>query len=166
MQGSGSQTKKGVQFSLATKFTPGIPPNVQAEERPPLLVGGVDPASRPAGLTLRSSVTFATSNSSPVPVPVESKGGANASRNPVRSTLLWRPAPLLCKRLNVPVSTTSSVKWVAKADPRTGHRKAGIAQQKLFGPSGKFVADSSAADQPKVRCLLAAVACYPISSTE
>lgn len=147
-EGAG-QRSEGLQFSLANKFT-SESLSVRAEEdaRPP--AGGVDPSSRPAGLTLRTPATPGTSTSSSS-APAGKSRGTDTGQTPVRSTLDWTPAPLLCKRLNVPVPRASSAKdWAAKDGSQIGRGSTAAAvEQGILGLS-RFVPDSSASNRPKV----------------
>ena len=131
---------------------------MQAEDDPVAPVGGVDPASRPAGLTLRTPTALGASSSTSSPKASEHENrGTEKVRDPERSTFAWTPAPLLCRRLNVPVPKVSSlIDWAAKSGPPAG-RGAAVAtapQQDLLGSLGKFVPEVSAPRHPKVRCCM------------
>lgn len=147
MQESSSQPSEGLRFSLTSKFTSEKPPGAKAGDALVQVGGGVDPASRPAGLTLRTpATTDASAKSPPVPTLAETRAGAEAGKEPVRRTVDWAPAPLLCKRLNVPVPKTSSAFWAMK-----GGGAAEPAEHGVPASLSKFVPESSASSQPKVR---------------
>lgn len=112
---------------------------------------GVDPASRPAGLTLRTpAATDASKELSSLAALEGMRGGAVVEKHPVRRTIDWTPAPLLCKRLNVPVPKTSSAgNWAMN-----GGGAAAAAEHGVPASLRKFVPDSSAASLPKVCFLL------------
>lgn len=145
-QESADQRQEGPQFSLANKFTSENTSSVQAQTEPLVPVGGVDPASRPAGLSFPTPIASGNSATSPSPAAsAASMGGLDLGEKPVRSTFAWRPAPLLCKRLNVPVPKDD---MAPMGGPHTGGASS-ASDQGLLGPLGKFVPDSSAV-QPKV----------------
>lgn len=148
MQESSSQPSQGLRFSLASKFTSETPSGAKAGDAPVQVVGGVDPTSRPAGLTLRTPATTDASTKSPsVPALAETRGGAEVGKDPVRRTIDWAPAPLLCKRLNVPVpKSASAVDWAMKGGGAASPAKHGVPASLT-----KFVPESSASGQPKVR---------------
>lgn len=147
MQEGSSEPSEGLRFSLASKFTSENPPGAKAGDALVQVVGGVDPASRPAGLTLRTSATTDTSKKSSSVPALESNSGAAVGKNPVRRTVDWTPAPLLCKRLNVPVPKASSAAdWAMK-----GGGAAAPAEHEVLASLRKFVSESSASSLPKVR---------------
>lgn len=75
-----------------------------------------------------------------------------AGRHPVRLTLPWKPAPLLCKRLNIPVPTASAeLNWARKDRLFDGNNASPPPEQDHFQSMRKFVPDSSAARPRKVR---------------
>lgn len=159
MQESVRQRKEGLQFNLAIKFTSETA-SLQPDEHPVLPVGDGDSTRRAAGLSLRAPATLGASTTpSSASTPEGKKGGADAERKPVRSTLAWQPAPLLCKRLNVPVPRDlCGLDWTASRGPQGGRGAASGAEQDLLGPLGNFVVDSSASSQPKV-CYAIACCC-------
>lgn len=147
MQEDSSQPSEGLRFSLASKFTSEKPVVAKANDALVQVVGGVDPASRPAGLTLRTpATTDPSTRSSSVPALGESSSGAEVDRKPVRRTIDWTPTPLLCKRLNVPVPKASST-----ADWTIMGGDAATPVQDVPAPLRKFVPESSASSLPKVR---------------
>lgn len=149
-QESTDQQQEDLQFSLANKFTPENTSNVQAQTDPLFPVSGVKPASRPAGLSFRTpAVSGVSATSSSPAASAEKMDGVDRGQQPVRSTFAWMPAPLLCKRLNVPVPKDDRTRV---GGPHTGGTSS--ASEGLLGPLGKFVPDSSAV-QPKVcRCFV------------
>lgn len=66
-------------------------------------------------------------------------------QHPVRSTLPWRPAPLLCKRLNVPVPSTPGEFDPARKDGLIGAKMAFTQGQAARESMSKFVPESSGA---------------------
>lgn len=154
-QENADHSKEGVQFSLAIKFTSEKPRNVQTEEDPVATVSGDDPSSRPAGLSLRTPVPLGSYSSRSSPkAPEHESRETEKVRDPERSTLAWTPAPLLCRRLNVPVPKVSAlIDWATKSGPRAGRGAAAATapQQDVPGSLGKFVPEVAAPKQPKVR---------------
>lgn len=140
---------------MASKFTSEKPQGVQAEDDPVAPVGGVNPASRPAGLTLRTPTALGASSRSSPKAPEPEIRGTGKIRDPERSTLAWTPAPLLCRRLNVPVPKISSlIDWATKSGPHAGRGAVAAPQQDLLGSRGNFVSEVSAPIHPKVRCYM------------
>lgn len=82
---------------LASKFTPETCHMADSST-------GLPPAARPAGLSLGKprSVHGKIASSYAVASP-DVRQTSELPFKPSRSTSSWRPAPLLCKRLNVPV---------------------------------------------------------------
>ncbi|CAM9131081.1 unnamed protein product [Ectocarpus sp. 13 AM-2016] len=158
-QGSSSQQSEGLPFTLATKFTSETPAASNSDEPQDQVAGIVDPTSRPAGLTLRRPASTDTLNkASTATVSVDKSCKTEVELNPVRRTVDWIPAPLLCKRFNVPVPKTSSssLEWTTK-----GGRPAG-AEEEALGPLTKFVPDSSAINQPQIPLLKGLEQRHPI----
>lgn len=141
LQEDTNQQSEGLRFSLASKFTPGRPGGGKADDARFQVAGGVDPASRPAGLTLRSPATNGLNTSSTTTASKDIDTGAEVVRNPVRRTIDWVPSPLLCKRLNVPVPKSSSaINW---GGLQAGHGAAAAPGEDLVGSLKKFVRGSS-----------------------
>lgn len=155
MQESFNQRSQGLSFSLANKFTSSKKQaDAKADDAPVHPVGGVDPASRPAGLTIRTPATSDSSNkASTASTSTENNIRAGVGQNPVRRTIDWIPSALLCKRLNVPVSKAASaamgraIKGGLQADRGT---TASATEQDVLGSLRQFVPESSASGQPKV----------------
>lgn len=148
MQEGSNQPSDGLRFSLASKFTSETPPGATSGDAVVQVMGLVNPASHPAGLTLRTPAsTDASKQSSSVPASEVTRGGAEVKKIPVRRTIDWTPAPLLCKRLNVPVPKASSTAdWATK-----GGGAAASAERGIPSSLRKFVPESSASSLPKVR---------------
>lgn len=148
-QDSQNPGEKGIHFNLASKFTSGAPRTALGDEGSVLAVGGVDPSSRPAGLSVRTPTAAGNGGGSSSALVTEGKmRSAALARNPSRSTRAWRPAPLLCKRLNVPVPKSAlGTGWAAEGGATSA---GGAPEQDLVGPRGKFVSTSSATNLPKV----------------
>ncbi len=71
-----------------------------------------------AGPTTSHSLSISTMSGGPHVPTVEKP---TVARQPVRSTSVWRPCPLLCKRLNVPVPETSkAVGWGRQGEELPG----------------------------------------------
>lgn len=89
---------------LASKFTSG-----RSRWSDPAAGSGtvVDVSIRPAGLSLASGRREEQLHTEVTVLPTQeasqAKQAEDAPKDPTRSTLVWMPAPLLCKRLNVPV---------------------------------------------------------------
>ncbi len=131
---------EGLRFSLASKFTTGSPAGAKADDAGAQVARGVDPASRPAGLTLRLPASSDSKISSTAPTSKYKNTGAEVVQNPVRRTIDWVPSPLLCKRLNVPVPKASSaLNW---GGLKAGHAAAATGED-LVGSLKKFVRGSS-----------------------
>lgn len=82
---------------------------------------------------------------------LSSGGRQKLGHQPVRSTLPWRPAPLLCKRLNVPVpSALAELDWARKDGLFGGNHASPSAEQEPFQSVRKFVPDSSTVRPIKV----------------
>lgn len=143
----------GVPFSLANKFTSETSPGAGADDVPDQKLGGVDPASRPAGLTLRTpTINDFSAKSAAAGGQGEENDRAEEIRNPIRRTIDWIPAPLLCKRLNVPVPKASStVDWAAKGSLQAGALAAAAPKQDALGSLRKFVQDSSISSRSQVK---------------
>lgn len=142
----------GLTFSLANKFTSETSADVQADDAPVQKRAGVDPASRPAGLTLRTPMNN-DSAKKPAVVPTQGQedGRAKEIRSPVRRAIDWIPAPLLCKRLNVPVPKASSTMDSAvKGRLQAGLAAAAAPREDVLGSMQKFVPDSSTSSRPQV----------------
>jgi len=145
LQGGTSQPSGGLRFSLASKFTSERPVGAKADDAGVLQVAGVDPASRPAGLTLRSPAMSDSKISATASASEDKSSGAGVVQNPVRRTVDWVPSPLLCKRLNVPVPKASSaINW---GGLQAGHGAAAATGEDLVGSLKKFVRGSSSSNE-------------------
>ncbi|CAM9353055.1 unnamed protein product [Hapterophycus canaliculatus] len=142
-------------FSLANKFTSETSAGATADDVPVRRCAGVVPASRPAGLTLRTPTTDDFWKKSAVaPGEGEENGILKQVQHPVRRTIDWIPASLLCKRLNVPVPKASStVDWAAKGRPQSGLVAATAQKEGMLGSLRKFVPDSSTSSRPQIPLL-------------
>lgn len=137
---------------LASKFTSEKLSTNDAGASATIQFGSVDPAVRPAGLTLRTPTSSHTSSTeSRAATPSTQRQGSNPERNPVRTTVAWRPAPLLCKRLNVPVpSPSAGLDWARKAMAHGSQGASATSENPVLAPLNKFVPDSSVVRQIKV----------------
>lgn len=137
------QQSGGLRFTLASKFTSEKPTGAKADDAAVQVAGGVDPASRPAGLTIRSPAANGLEKSSTTSTSKDKHTGAEVVQNPIRRTIDWIPSPLLCKRLNVPVPKASSaVNWAVEGGLRAGHGAAAATGEDLIGSLKKFVPSS------------------------
>lgn len=154
MQENVSQQSQGLPFSLANKFTSSEKEaDAKVDNASVHPVGGVDPSSRPAGLSIRPPATSDSSHkSSTAPASSENISRAKEGKNPVRRTIDWIPSALLCKRLNVPVPKAACAAggWTMKGGVEASGPTASAPEQDVLGSLRQFVPESSASDQPKV----------------
>lgn len=154
MQENVSQQPQDLPFSLANKFTSSEKEaDAEVDNAPLQPVGGVDPASRPAGLSIRTSATPDSSHkSSAAPASAENVSRAEVEKNPVRRSIDWIPSALLCKRLNVPVPKAACAAggWAIKGGVEASGGTASIPEQDVLGSLRQFVPESSVSGQPKV----------------
>ncbi|CAM9965589.1 unnamed protein product [Scytosiphon promiscuus] len=161
-----TQQPGSLSFSLATKFTPETPAGSKVDAAPVQKGNGVDPASRPAGLTLRTPTTNGSSKN-PRAAPGRGEESAEAKvRNPVRRTIDWIPAPLLCKRLNVPVPKASStMDWATKGRLQAGLVATTAPKQDVVESLRKFVPDSSTSSRSQIPLLKGMEQQHPLAKS-
>lgn len=151
LQVSSSYRSEGLHVTLANRFISETTSTSKAGDNPPTAVDGLAGA---AGLKLRTSApTGATDSPLSATISKARNIASEAKRNPVRSTFDWRPTPLLCKRLNVPVPNDSSTAGLAsKGKFRSGDGTSG-GELIYSEPLQRFTSDSSTSarsNRPKV----------------
>lgn len=149
---------------LTTKFTPERLPSNEVACGLASPVGGVDPAVRPSGLTVSTPAVAHAGLATHSAKTTTGIQGQDAGRNPVRSISAWRPAPLLCKRLNVPVPPVSAAAvHLPNSGLNTSQGASAIAEGDVLRPLRQFVVDSSAVDQVKVSRFALQVVVFKLS---